>query len=308
MVVLGQRDLKYGSPQPRVEEALEILQWPGVSAAGLRKLLRGTGDGLDLRSRALARFKASYVDTKNAEGNAHRILEQCGRLGVEIFLLGCEGYPRLLADTPDPPPLLFVRGSLGVATSIAVVGTRKASKSGMRIARTISSFLARRGITVVSGLAIGIDTSAHAGALDGNGGTVAVLAHGLHDVLPARNRELAERILATGGALVSEHPPGVPAIRAEFVRRNRIQSGMSAASVVVESDVEGGSIHHARFAARQGHRILTVLAATDASRGDLNESGARFLIDNLKAVQISTTAELGREIDALNNRLPVDCE
>src|SRR5690606_7231760 len=128
---------------------------------------------------------------------------------------------------------------------------RNVTASGARIARTIGRYLARRGYVVVSGLALGTDMMAHLGVLDVGGKTVAVMAHGLHMVSPPSNTDLGEEIVRKGGALLSEHPPGTPPRRAEFVKRNRLQSGMSLASIVVESGVSGGAIHQARFTKQQ---------------------------------------------------------
>ena len=201
--------------------------------------------------------------------------------------------------------MLFARGSVEALTStgVAVVGTRRASQAGLAIARTIAQALVRRGITVVSGLALGIDAAAHQGALDEGGRTVAVLAHGLHTILPKSNRAIGEAMLKSGGALLSEHPPGAQAHRAEFVRRNRIQSGMSICSVIVESDVEGGAMHQANFTRKQGRPLLTVLKASPEP-GDLNEAGARHLIAKLGATAVSTTGELARQIDRIRHATP----
>lgn len=299
------------APMPPSEHAttlLELLQRRGIGVARVRELLATTKPGDPLLDIATARFGTGLAEVAEAERRTRDLVHRCEDLGIAIIGIGEPGYPKLLAKIRDAPPVLFVRGELALEErpGVAVVGTRKASGAGLRIARTIASFLARRQYTVVSGLALGIDAAGHEGSLEGRGPTVAVLAHGLDIVTPAAHRDLAARILAEGGALVSEHPPGVPPHRAEFVRRNRIQSGMSIASIVVESDVEGGSMHQARFTSNQGRKLLTVLAATDESRDDLNESGARKLIADLHATAIRSTRDVGRELAALTDRAGSD--
>jgi DNA processing protein len=214
-----------------------------------------------------------------------------------ISMLDGDVYPHRLMGIADAPPLLFVRGSLTVLSlpSVAVVGTRQASEIGLRVAHTISGHLTRRGLAVVSGLALGIDTAAHLGALDAGGQTIAVLAHGLDTVAPTRNRPLAERILSTDGALVSEHPPGVPPRPVEFARRNRIQSGLAHLSVMVESRAEGGAMIQARFAFEQGRPILTVLS-TD---GGLASEGAARLLSEFNALPVRSLKELDEQLDRL---------
>jgi DNA processing protein len=122
------------------------------------------------------------------------------------------------------------------------------------------------------------------------------MAHGLDIVAPTSNRKLAERILDAGGALVSEHHHGVPPRPAEFVRRNRIQSGISLGSVIIESGIAGGSMHQARFTKTQGRHLMTVLASSDASRGDLREDGANELISTLGATPLRSLGDLKREL------------
>ncbi len=286
---------------PRALELGEVLEWPGVGAARAREVVANAPAGGGLIEYAAERLSVPTSVRAKAASDAREAFDKCDHFGISAIALGDREYPDMLARIPDPPPVLYVRGNLmsvGIH-SVAVVGTRQASVAGLRIARTIGAYLARKGYAVVSGLALGIDASAHAGALEGNGFTVAVLAHGLDTILPASNRELGLRILDAAGALVSEHAPGVPAHRAEFVRRNRIQSGLSLASVVVESDVEGGAMHQAAFTRRQGRRLLTVLASSPDTRADLNEAGARHLIANSGAFGISTTGDLARELALL---------
>ncbi len=168
-------------------------------------------------------------------------------------------YPTLLRKIPNPPASLFVRGSLlSQFVAVSIVGTRKASADGRLTARQIAYDLAKAGIVVVSGLALGIDAAAHEGALAAGGRTIAVLANGLDSVYPAVHQSLAESICAGGGALFSEYPEGTLPLRHQFLERNRIVSGMSVATIVVEAPVRSGSRSTAHFALEQGREVFVV--------------------------------------------------
>ena len=176
------------------------------------------------------------------------------------LLRGHPGYPAQLEDLADPPPLLFVVGepaALG-PPQLAVVGSRNPSRGGRDTARDFARHLAGAGLTLTSGLAVGIDGAAHEGALAGGGTTVAVLGTGPDRVYPARHRELAHAIVDGGGALVSEFPPGAPPLRHHFPRRNRIISGLAAGVLVVEAAVRSGSLITARLAGEQGREVFAI--------------------------------------------------
>jgi DNA processing protein len=168
-------------------------------------------------------------------------------------------YPPLLKLISDPPPILFVRGNLetlSMADALAVVGTRGATELGKEVAGRIAKYFAKRGYVIVSGLAKGIDTAAHKGAVEAEARTVAVLGTALDQIYPAENRELAERIANDSGALITELPLGRKSFRNAFVQRDRIQSGMSLAVIPVQTDVTGGTMHTVRFAEQHGRLLL----------------------------------------------------
>lgn len=216
-------------------------------------------------------------------------------------------YPELLREIPDPPPGLFVRGDIQLLSSlqIAIVGSRNPSPAGRRTARELAVQLAGAGITVVSGMALGIDSRAHEGALEAGMATVAVLGNGLKTVYPARNRDLAGRIVEYG-ALVSEFPPEVKPLAANFPRRNRIISGLSVGVVVVEAATRSGSLITARCAMEQGREVFAV----PGSIYNPLARGCHALIK--QGVKLTETVEdILEEIGALsvsvyNNRHPAD--
>ena len=189
--------------------------------------------------------------------SALRELEAAETLGCTV-LAACEpGYPRALAAIDDPPPILYARGNVSLLgkTMVAMVGARNASVNGRNLTRRMAADLGRAGLVVVSGLARGIDTAAHEGAL--SAGTVAVMAGGIDVVYPPENQKLYDDIVAMGCA-VSEMPPGIQPQASHFPRRNRIVSGMAVAVVVVEASLKSGSLITARMAAEQGREVFAV--------------------------------------------------
>lgn len=168
-------------------------------------------------------------------------------------------YPPRLADIADPPPLLFVHGDADylLQPQLAIVGSRNPSRDGIALAEDFATFLGDCGLTICSGLAAGIDAAAHRGALRSAGGTVAVTGTGLDRVYPAQHRDLAHRI-AAAGALVSEFPPGTPPLASNFPRRNRIISGLSAGTLVVEAALRSGSLITARQSLEQGREVFAI--------------------------------------------------
>lgn len=167
-------------------------------------------------------------------------------------------FPKELLETPWPPKGLYIKGSLNNSPKIAIVGTRHATSYGKEVAFKIAETLARYGITVVSGLALGIDTAAHEGALAGGGATWAVLGSGLENIYPKSNLKLAEKILSEGGALISEYPPDFEARIFSFPERNRIVAGLAQLTVVIEAPEKSGALITARLALEAGREVGTV--------------------------------------------------
>jgi DNA processing protein len=190
-----------------------------------------------------------------------RWLEQPGH---HLLRLGDPAYPALLATLADAPPLLFVRGDPEVLTqaALAVVGSRNPTTGGRRLASRFAADLTRYGLVVVSGLAVGVDAAAHRGALEAGGLSVAVCGTGLDTVYPRTHAALADQLIAEG-ALVSEWPPGTPALPAHFPRRNRIISALSLGTLVVEAALRSGSLITARQAAEQGREVFAIPGSID---------------------------------------------
>jgi DNA processing protein len=192
------------------------------------------------------------------EGYSEMIGELEGQ-GVRVLTILDEDYPRNLREVYNRPPFLFVRGELSPEDeqAVAVVGTRRASPEGIREAGSLASQLAERGVTVLSGLAIGIDAAAHSAALAAGGRTVAVTGTGIKRIYPAQNRELADEIVRAG-ALVSQFWPDAPPTKYSFPMRNVVMSGMAIGTVVVEASNTSGARMQARLALEHGKRLFLV--------------------------------------------------
>src|SRR4051794_31256838 len=209
-------------------------------------------------------------------------LELCRRSDVRVIPRGDAGYPASLEEIPDPPSPLYCRGTLqdGASLAIALVGSRRCTPYGLRIAERLAAALARVGLTVVSGLARGIDAAAHRGALKAGGRTLAVLANGLSQVYPPEHEELARQV-AGAGAVISEMPMTQAPIAGLFPQRNRIISGLSLGVVIVEAAPRSGSLATAQHALEQNRDVFAVPGPVDSlgSRGchALIRDGARLV-------------------------------
>jgi DNA processing protein len=248
------------SPTERLDW-LQLCRSDGVGPRTFSKLLRRFGSArraYEELPRLAAQMGTSDRLRRSRREDAEAELEALEQLGARLIALGEPAYPNRLAEIADPPPVLTVRGELDLLhlPSVAMVGARNASGNGRMLAGSLARELAAAGLVVVSGLARGIDTAAHEGAL-ASGATVAVIASGIDVPYPPENAELMERIAATG-AIVSERPPGsVPQAR-HFPKRNRLIAGLSLGVVVVEAAPQSGSLITARLAAEQGREVMAV--------------------------------------------------
>ena len=248
------------------EAWLRLVLTPGLGPAAQRKLLRafrGPREALEAAPTELVRATgeaAALALRAGADAKlVQRSIEWLQEPGNHLLTLADERYPRTLLETADPPLLLFVKGRVELLdqTALAVVGSRTATPSGTRDAEAFAQVLSDAGLTIISGLALGIDSAAHRGGLSGASSSVAVVGTGLDKVYPARNRELAHR-LATEGALVSEFPLGTPPLAANFPCRNRVISGLARGCLVVEAALRSGSLITARQASEQGREVFAV--------------------------------------------------
>jgi DNA processing protein len=249
-----------------LEPWLRLGLVPGLGAESFRRLLAAFGSPESVLSAphsALSRCIGTPLASLICEGGADDALAAVSgwleQPANHIITFADAAYPPLLLQTPAPPPVLYVKGQLRFLTqpSLAIVGSRSATPQGIATAESFAHALSDAGLTIVSGLAHGIDSAAHRGGLSGGAGSIAVVGTGLDIVYPARNRELAHQIAARG-CLLSEFALGTPALAANFPRRNRLISGLSRGCLVVEAAAQSGSLITARLAADQGREVFAI--------------------------------------------------
>ncbi len=262
---------------PDVVAACALSSVPGVGATAMARITQmfgGFSAALDAGAAKIAKaavelqLKQESVDFLNRKPDLDELglwaVSAAKGAGARICVLGDPWYPPLLRSIDNPPPVLYVRGTLEPdALRVALVGARDCDDYGLEVARDLSEGLALAGVQVVSGGARGIDAAAHAGALWGQGTTVAVLGCGIDLVYPPENAALFERLSRGGGAVVSEFPPGTPPDKRNFPRRNRTLSGLSSAVVVIRAALNSGSLITANHAAQQGRPLFAVPGAAD---------------------------------------------
>ena len=272
----GSAAATWNAPQDELERA-------GISSRALRNLLAARGK----------------VEPK-------AVADKVEALGASILTLEDEAYPALLRNLDDAPPVLYVKGSLlpDDEWAVAVIGTRKPTPNGLAMARNLAGTLARNGVTIVSGLAQGIDTAAHRAAIEVGGRTIAVMGTGIDVIYPPQNRKLAAEITGNG-ALITSFPPGTPPEARNFPARNRLISGMALGVLVVEAPERSGALITVDHALEQGREVFAVPGSplTPASRGcnRLIQSGAHLVMgaeDVLEALNL-TMAPLHMEADAV---------
>jgi DNA processing protein len=281
------------------EGVLTLLGLPGVGPRTASVLAREfetldeVGRHASAQSGVSTRAEQAIRDEKTwvfAAEKARWTMEKAADLGVKIVTTFDDAFPSLLRALPDGPLVLYVKGTLrNDLRNVACIGTREPSDFGVEVTRRLVELLVKDSWGIISGLAKGIDTHSHRAALDKDGYTVAVLANGLDRVYPSENRRLADEIVERGGALISEQPFGVPATPSNLVQRDRLQSGMSIATVVMQTDLKGGSMHTVRYTLSQGRLLVAPVprgrhAEEEKSRGilALTEHTGAALADMLK--------------------------
>ena len=246
---------------------LRLSLLSGLGQQSLRKLLVAHGSPVNVLA-AGQRALREIVNDKTAAAIRDGGADVAARVMVAQWLedpanhvvtLADADYPQALLQIPDPPPLIYAKGRTDLLNraGFSIVGSRNATAQGLANAEAFAAVLSNAGLTVVSGLALGIDAAAHRGGLEGLGSTIAVVGTGLDIVYPARNRELAHAIAATG-TIISEFPLGTPALPANFPRRNRLICGLSVGCLVVEAAISSGSLITARLATDQGRDVFAI--------------------------------------------------
>ncbi|MFU8826295.1 MAG: DNA-processing protein DprA [Brevefilum sp.] len=290
----------------------------GIGSVRFRQILSHFGDlsiawhapieafaEIALPERALRNFSAL-----RGEVEIDRLYEDILNRGIQVLTLPDEGYPALLKEIDQSPPVIYLRGSLTPADefAVAMVGTRRVTAYGQQVTRDISTYLAGHGLTIVSGMARGVDALAHQHALQAGGRTIAVLGCGVDVVYPPEHRQLAEAIIENG-ALVSDYPPGTQPEGINFPPRNRIISGLSLATIVVEAGERSGALITADFALEQGRDVFAVPGNvfSPASRGTnrLIQKGAYAMVSPQDVLDVLDLSQVEDYKDA-RQVLPAD--
>ena len=285
-----------------VDSWLTLSITPGLGAVSAHQLIRKFGSADAILGASPADLRAAGVDAEvvRALANPDPGTLQTGLDWLDDqnhHLLHCqdERYPDLLLETGHAPLCLFVAGNPEILSlpQLAIVGSRNATAGGIELAREFASLLTRSGLIITSGLAAGIDTAAHRGALDSDGSTIAVLGTGPDTVYPAQNKKLAQQICCNG-ALVSEFPPGTPVRRSHFPQRNRLMSGLSLGTLVVEAGFRSGSLITARYSGDYGREVFAVPGSVHSP---LSKGCHRLIRQGAKLVE--TAADIIEELGAL---------
>jgi len=279
----------------------------GIGSVRLRTLLDAFGDAQQawtassqaLRQAGLSDKLVENLERLRADVSLEGVWEDIQAQGIEVLTWQDDGYPTRLRDLDNAPPVLYLRGAITPDDdwAVAIVGTRRATSYGRQVTERIARELAHNGVTVVSGMARGIDGVAHRAALDAGGRTLAVLGSGVDRIYPPEHRRLAEDIISRG-ALVSDYPPGTPPDGRNFPPRNRIIAGLSLATVVVEAGRRSGALITSDFALEQGREVFAVpgnvIAPQSRGTNRLIQQGAHPLLDPkeiLETLELSMLTE-----------------
>ncbi len=249
------------------EAAVLMTLIPGVTPATMRQIVEQVGSLAEYFTRppvtlpSLLAYPGHYVAEHGGDLGSRIAaeLDHLERRGIHIISLASDDYPLLLREIHRPPPILYVKGDPALLSlpQVAIIGSRRASRGGIEQAEQFATALTRGGFTVTSGMALGIDGAAHRGALKA-GKTIAVLGSGVDVAYPRQHQQLYDDILARGGAIVSEFPPGTGPLRPHFPQRNRIISGLSLGILVIEAAAQSGSLITARLAMEQGREVFAI--------------------------------------------------
>ncbi len=288
-----------------MKDWIALNMTPGVGPRVTARLLEHFGSAEAIfdaprRELALLRLPPETVESiasRELHARAEAEIERVRKLAGDILVLDDGVYPALLRETYDPPVVLYVKGAWDECLErpcVAVVGSRRCSTYGQNAALMMSRELAQRGVTIVSGLARGIDAAAHRGALEAGGRTVAVMGTGLDQIYPRDHKRLASEILNRGGALVTQFPLGTPPVSENFPYRNRVISGLSLGVLVIEAAENSGSLITARLAMEQNREVFAV-PGNITSR---NSFGTNYLIKGAGAKLVQQWQDIAGELPA----------
>ena len=289
--------------------ALSLIR--GLGGEGARRLLKEFGSPEAVFASSISSLKSvvkADVAAEIGKGIDNDVIAQTlawlEDSNNHIVTLADSDYPQALLNIPDPPLLMYVKGQLALLnrSALAVVGSRNATPQGISNAEAFAKSLSDAGLCIISGMAHGIDAAAHRGALRGPGSSIGVVGTGLDKVYPAANRDLAHA-LASQGALISEFPLGTPPLAANFPRRNRLISGMSAGCLVVEASLQSGSLITARLALEQGRDVFAIPGSIHAPQSKgchaLLKQGAKLvesaqdILEELGGLVIASASSAG---------------
>ncbi|MEJ5241557.1 MAG: DNA-processing protein DprA [Anaerolineales bacterium] len=290
----------------------------GIGAVRLRRLIEAFGSAeaawqassLEWQMHGLPPRLCERLEAIRSGDTLDRFWERIQELGIQVLTWDDPDYPARLREIDQPPPVLYVRGQLLPEDdfAVAIVGTRRVTPYGRQVTEEIASFLAAQGLTIVSGLARGVDAIAHQTALRVGGRTIAVLGCGVDQVYPPEHRQLAAQMIEHG-ALVSDYPPGTPPEASNFPPRNRIISGLSQAVILTEAGETSGALLTAAFAADQGREVFAVPGNIHApqSRGcnRLIQQGAHVLLEAADVLQVLNLQKVDEQKTA-RRTLPTD--
>lgn len=248
----------------------------------------------------------SIDDYYECERKAKEIIEKHKNGGIGVITYFEDGFPQLLRDTidedgnPDPPIAIFYKGEISLleCVGIAIIGTRDITSYGIKAGTYLSKEFARRGLTIVSGLALGCDTIAHRAALDVNGKTIAILAHGLDSIYPVENLNLANDIIRNGGLLLSEYPMGTKVNRYNLVARDRLQAALANATLVIQTSCNGGTMHAANTTLKSGKSLYVTKFSNADAQMELNSQGNALLVSK-GGIYLSATDNLDMITEAI---------
>ncbi len=271
----------------------------GIGSARMRSLLNAFGSAENawkapieaLENAGLSSRLVENLSQLRASDTVELAWEDIQKKNIQVLTWEDEDYPRRLKEIDQPPPVLYLRGQLTEADqwAVAIVGTRRITAYGRQVSEEIARQLVQNGVSVVSGLARGIDSVAHTAALKNNGRTLAVMGNGVDQIYPPEHRKLAEEIIEQG-ALISDYPPGTAPEAANFPPRNRIISGLSLAVIVVEAGEKSGALITAAFAADQGREVFAVpgylYAPQSKGTNSLIHEGAHIFLDVKDVLEI----------------------